>query len=140
MAATFALTVGAVGDASGRVLSGWLSDALGRVTTLRAAVLGSALEMPALLVWRMEVVPFYVLVAAVYWCYGTLLSVFASTTADFYGTRHLGFNYGVLFTGLGTAGVVGPLLGARTFDAFGDYRIAFAAASVLAVFAFAALC
>ena len=48
MAATFALTVSAVGDASGRVLSGWLSDALGRVTTLRAAVLGSALAMPAL--------------------------------------------------------------------------------------------
>lgn len=137
MAATFALTVGAVGNASGRVLSGWLSDALGRVTTLRAAMLGSALAMPALLVWRTELVPFYVLVAAVYWCYGTLMSVFASTTADCYGTRNLGFNYGVLFTSWGTAAVLGPLIGGRVFDATGEYSVAFYAASGMSIIAFA---
>src|SRR5437773_5327798 len=31
-AATFAITVGAVGNAGGRILSGWLSDTLGRLT------------------------------------------------------------------------------------------------------------
>jgi OFA family oxalate/formate antiporter-like MFS transporter len=102
-------------------------------------VVGSAIAMPALFAWRTELVPFYLLIAAVYWCYGTLLSVFASTTADFYGTRYLGLNYGVLFTGLGTAGVVGPLIGARTFDVFGDYRMAFYAASMLALAAFVSL-
>jgi OFA family oxalate/formate antiporter-like MFS transporter len=135
IAATCALTVGAVGDVSGRVLSGWLSDALGRVTMLRTAMLGTALAMPALLVWRTEVVPFYVLVAAVYWCYGTLMSVFASTTADFYGTRHLGCNYGVLFTSWGTAGVLGPLIGSRVFDATGAYAVAFYAASGMSIIA-----
>jgi OFA family oxalate/formate antiporter-like MFS transporter len=137
--ATFALTVGAIGNAGGRIFSGWLSDKLGRLATLRVMVVGSALAMPALFAWRTEVVPFYLLVAAVYWCYGTLLSVFASTCADFYGTRYLGLNYGVLFTGLGTAGVVGPFIGARAFDAFGDYRVAFYAASLLALIAFGAL-
>ena len=33
-AATFAITVGAAGNAGGRILSGWLSDTLGRLTTL----------------------------------------------------------------------------------------------------------
>jgi OFA family oxalate/formate antiporter-like MFS transporter len=139
MAATCALTVGAVGDGSGRVVSGWLSDTLGRVTTLRAAMLGAALAMPALLVWRTEVVPFYVLVAAVYGCYGTLMSVFASTTADFYGTRHLGCNYGVLCTSWGTAGVLGPLIGSRVFDATGEYAVAFYAASGMSIIACATL-
>ncbi|MBI4487391.1 MAG: OFA family MFS transporter [Acidobacteria bacterium] len=138
-AATFALTVGAVGNAGGRIMSGWLSDTFGRLATLRIMMLGSALFMPALFVWRTDLVLFYVLVAAVYWCYGTLLSVFASTTADLYGTRHLGLNYGVLFTAWGTAGVLGPLIGARVFDAFGDYRYAFYVASALAVLAFASL-
>ena len=138
-AATFAITCGAVGNAGGRILSGWLSDALGRLTTLRVMVMLSALSMPVLFAWREQVVLFYLLVAVVYWCYGTQLSVFASTTADFYGTRNLGMNYGLLFTAWGTAGIIGPMIAARVFDAFGDYRYAFYAAGVLAVIALASL-
>ncbi len=138
-AATFAITVGAVGNAGGRILSGWLSDALGRLTTLRVMVLGSAVAMPALFIWREQVLLLYVLVAVVYWCYGTQLSVFASTTADLYGTRNLGMNYGLLFTAWGAAGIIGPIIAARVFDALGDYRYAFYAASALALLAFASL-
>ena len=57
-----------------------------------------------------------------YWCYGTQLSVFASTTADFYGTRYLGMNYGALFTAWGVAGIVGPFIAARGTQATGSYR------------------
>jgi MFS transporter, OFA family, oxalate/formate antiporter len=102
-------------------------------------VMLSALAMPALFTWREEVVLFYLLVAAVYWCYGTQLSVFASTTADFYGTRNLGMNYGLLFTAWGTAGILGPMIAAQVFDTFGDYRYAFYAAGALALIAFASL-
>ena len=138
-AATFAITVGAVGNAGGRILSGWLSDTLGRLTTLRTMILISAVAMPALFIWRQEVILFYALVAIVYWCYGTQLSVFAAATADLYGTRHLGLNYGLLFTAWGTAGIVGPIVAARVYDAFGDYRYAFYIAAALALVAAAAL-
>ena len=74
-----------------------------------------------------------------YWCYGTQLSVFASTTADFYGTRNLGLNYGVLFTAWGAAGILGPAIAGRAFDRFGDYRVAFFSAGVLALVALASL-
>ena len=137
--ATLALPVTAAGNAGGRILSGWLSDALGRVNTLRLMVLLSAIAMPALFAWRADAVLFFVLVACVYWCYGTQLSVFASATADLYGTRNLGLNYGVLFTAWGVAGIFGPIIGGRVFDAFGDYRYAFYAASALSVIAFASL-
>lgn len=138
-AATLAITVGAVGNTSGRILSGWMSDRLGRVGTLQAMILGSAMAMPALYVWRENLLLFYLLVALVYWCYGTQLSVFASTTADFYGTKYLGMNYGTVFTAWGTAGIVGPILGAQVFDAFGDYQYAFYWAAGLACVAFASL-
>ena len=138
-AATFAITIGAFGNAGGRILSGWLSDTLGRLPTLRVMVMASAVAMPVLFVLREELVLFYLLVAAVYWCYGTQLSVFASTTADFFGTRNLGMNYGLLFTSWGIAGLVGPMLGAQVFDRFGDYRYAFYAAGGLALVAFASL-
>jgi OFA family oxalate/formate antiporter-like MFS transporter len=138
-AATLAITVGAVGNAGGRILSGWMSDALGRLATLRAMILISAVAMPALFVWREERTLLYLLVAIVYWCYGTQLSVFASATADFYGTRYLGTNYGVLFTAWGVAGIVGPIVAARAYDSFGDYRYAFFGAAALAVVAAIAL-
>jgi OFA family oxalate/formate antiporter-like MFS transporter len=138
-AATLAITVGAVGNAGGRILSGWLSDALGRLTTLRVMILGSAVAMPALFFFREQTSLLYLLVVAVYWCYGTQLSVFASTTADIYGTRNLGMNYGLLFTAWGAAGIIGPLIGARVYDAFGAYRYAFYAAGILALVAFGAL-
>lgn len=138
-AATFAITVGAIGNAGGRILSGWLSDALGRIATLRTMLIVSAVAMPALFVWREQAVPFYVLVAVVYWCYGTQLSVFASTTADFYGTKNLGLNYGVLFTAWGVAGILGPSVAGRAYDSTGDYRYAFYIAGALALAAFASL-
>ena len=138
-AATFAITVGAVGNAAGRILSGWLSDALGRLTTLRVMILGSAIAMPALFFFREQTSLLYLLIVAVYWCYGTQLSVFASTTADIYGTRNLGMNYGLLFTAWGAAGIIGPIIGARVYDAVGTYRYAFYAAGVLALVAFGAL-
>ncbi len=137
--ATLAITVGAVGNAGGRILSGWLSDRVGRLTTLRVMIVASAAAMPALFAWRHDAVLFYLCVAAVYWCYGTQLSLFASTTADFYGTRNVGMNYGVLFTAWGTAGVLGPFIGARAFNLTHDYGSAFTIAAVLAGVAFVAL-
>src|SRR5881628_229108 len=138
-AATFAITVGAAGNAGGRILSGWLSDTLGRLTTLRIMILGSAIAMPALFLFSEHTLLLYMLVVAVYWCYGTQLSVFASTTADVYGTRNLGTNYGLLFTAWGAAGIIGPMIGAWVYDAFVGYGYAFYAASLLAVVAFGSL-
>lgn len=137
--AAFALTAGAFGNAGGRILSGWLSDTVGRLTTLRIMVLTSAITMPLLFAFREDVTLFYLLVAAVYWCYGTQLSVFASTTADLYGTKNLGVNYGVLFTAWGAAGTLGPLVAGRVFDATKSYQYAFYAAGILALVAFASL-
>ena len=137
--ATISLIVSSCGNAGGRIVSGWLSDALGRLPTIKTMVLISAVAMPALFLWRANVVAFYALVAVVYWCYGTQLSVFASTTADYYGTRHLGLNYGMLFTAWGAAGILGPAIAARVFDRFGDYRYAFFAAAAFALVAFASL-
>ena len=137
--ATYALVVTSLGNAGGRIVSGWLSDRIGRLSTLKMMVLASAVAMPALFILRTEVLPFFVLVAAVYWCYGTQLSVFASTAADFYGTRNLGMNYGLLFTAWGVAGILGPAIAGRVFDTFGNYSYAFYAAGAFALLAFFSL-
>jgi OFA family oxalate/formate antiporter-like MFS transporter len=48
--------------------------------------------------------------------------------------RNLGVNYGLVFTGFGVAGVVGPILGGRIRDAFGSYLHAFTISAVMLLF------
>ena len=138
-AAGLGLTIGAIGNTGGRVLSGWMSDTFGRLNTLRLMVLLSAVALPVFYIFAGQVVLFYLLLIVIYYCYGTLLSVFASTCADFYGTRNMGVNYGLLFSAWGVAGIIGPVIAGRVFDATGDYRQAFFIAAGLAVVALAAL-
>ena len=133
--AAFALTVGALGNASGRLFSGWMSDHIGRLNTLRIMLLISAIAMPSLFLLRENIVLFYLLLAVVYYCYGTQLSVYASTSADFYGTKNVGFNYGLLFLAWGVAGIFGPVLGGKVFVATGEYRLAFFIAGTVSLVA-----
>src|SRR5581483_8072154 len=133
--ATMTLVVGAMGNASGRILSGWMSDALGRLNVLRLMIAVSALAMPILYSVGGNVSGLYVAVFIVYWCYETQLSVNAAATADFFGARNAGVNYGMLFTAWGVAGVIGPRIGGVLFDKYKNYQMAFYTAAVLAVVA-----
>lgn len=133
--ATTAIFVGAVGNASGRIFSGWLSDHLGRLNTLRLMIGISALAMPILYYLGGNVVTLYMMVFIVYYCYGTQLSVNASTAADFWGTKNVGANYGILFTAWGVAGIIGPRIGGRLFDIYKNYQAAFYTAGVICAIA-----
>lgn len=133
--ATMTLVVAAVGNAGGRILSGWLSDTLGRLNVLRLMIAISILAMPLLYHAGSNVTLLYGMVFVVYWCYGTQLSVNASTTADFWGTRNAGINYGLLFTAWGVAGIIGPRIAGQLFDRFKNYQAAFYTAAVLSAVA-----
>ncbi len=137
--AAFAITVGAVGSAAGRFLSGWMSDHFGRVFTLRSIIVLSMLATPSLYVFRETALLFYILLFIVYYCYGTQLSVYTALTGDFYGTKYLATNYGTLLLAWGFAGVMGPLIGARVFVVTGTYQYAFFGSAVLACAALALL-
>jgi OFA family oxalate/formate antiporter-like MFS transporter len=135
--ATMTLVVGAAGNASGRILSGWMSDKLGRIRVLRAMIGISAIAMPALYAAGGRIALLYLAVFVVYWCYGTQLSVNGAATADFWGTRNAGANYGMLFTAWGVAGIIGPRIGGVLFDKYHNYQAAFYTAAALAAVAFA---
>ena len=130
--AAFAITIGAIGSASGRFFSGWMSDHLGRLRTLRAVIVTSMLVTPALYIQRQEILAFYVLLFFVYYCYGTQISVYTALAGDFWGTKHLATNYGFLLLAWGFAGVMGPVLGSRVFVSTGTYQYAFFGSAGLA--------
>jgi OFA family oxalate/formate antiporter-like MFS transporter len=132
---TMTLVVGACGNASGRILSGWMSDRLGRINVLRAMIGICIVAMPALYAAGNNLVLLYAAVFVVYWCYGTQLSVNGAAAADFWGTKNAGINYGILFTAWGVAGIIGPRIGGVLFDRYQNYEAAFYTAAVLAAVA-----
>jgi len=130
--ATMGLVVGAIGNASGRILSGWMSDAIGRLNVLRVMIAVSMIAMPVLYSVGSNVTALYVVVFVVYWCYGTQLSVNAATASDFWGTKNAGINYGMLFTAWGVAGYFGAKIGGTMYDKYHNYQMAFYTAGILA--------
>jgi len=132
---TMTLVVGACGNASGRILSGWMSDRLGRINVLRTMIGISMIAMPALYAVGSKVGALYLAVFVVYWCYGTQLSVNGVAASDFWGTKNAGINYGLLFTAWGVAGIIGPRIGGVLYDRYHDYQAAFYTAAALAAVA-----
>ena len=59
--------------------------------------------------------------AVVLLCYGGGFGTMPSFNADYFGTRHMGANYGALLTAWGIAGLVGPLFAAHVKDATGSF-------------------
>jgi MFS transporter, OFA family, oxalate/formate antiporter len=133
--AAFGLVVGAAGNAMGRIFSGWMSDKLGRLNVLRLMIAISMVSMPILYAVGGNVVALFVILYVVYWCYGTQLSVNASTAADFWGTKNVGINYGLLFTAWGVAGLLGGRIGGMLYDKYHNYQAAFYTAGALAAVA-----
>ncbi|MGL6094669.1 MAG: MFS transporter, partial [Fimbriiglobus sp.] len=117
---------GGVVNASGRVGTGSYSDALGRVNayTINGVVaVGCLLAIPAVMAG--ENVPLlFVVVGLCLWQYGGTLSLMPALTADFYGAKNLGLNYGLVFLGWGIAFFV-PLAGGAIKDATGSLNGAF---------------
>jgi MFS family permease len=128
----------AVGSVLGRILSGTMSDKLGRLNVLRLMIAISAVGMPLMYLAGGNIGTLLVMGFVVYWCYGTMLSVNASTASDFWGTKNAGLNYGMLFTAWGIAGLIGGRMGGALFDHYKDYRIAFYVAGALSVVALVA--
>ena len=136
--ASVGLIVGATGNAMGRILSGWMSDHLGRINVLRLMIGISMVAMPILYSVGGNVAALFVMLFIVYWCYGTQLSVNGAAAADFWGTKNAGINYGMLFTAWGVAGLLGGRIGGKLFDKYHNYQMAFYTAAVLAAVALVA--
>jgi MFS family permease len=66
-------------------------------------------------------------------CYGALFSVFPAATADLFGLKNFGANFGLLFTAWGLSGIIGPLTAARVFDVTGAYNRAYLIAGCLVI-------
>lgn len=124
----------AVFNTSGRVIGGFVSDKIGHLNTMRIVFLLQAVNM-ALFSQYATYGTLAVGVSIAGLCYGALFSVFPAATAESYGIKNLGVNYGFVFTAWGFGGVIGPMLAARILDSTGSYNASYIVSAALLVIA-----
>jgi OFA family oxalate/formate antiporter-like MFS transporter len=100
-------------NALGRVGTGMYSDKIGRANAYSLNCLVSALFL-FMMPWISgsgNVFLLFVAIGIAYWQYGGGLALMPSFTADFFGPKNLGFNYGLVFIGWGLGFFMARLAG-----------------------------
>jgi OFA family oxalate/formate antiporter-like MFS transporter len=122
-------------NGAGRIFWGRVSDGLGRMRTL--FIMFTLCGVAMLLYNVIPAFPAYywIGVAIVGACFGGYLALFPAVTADFFGTKSIGGNYGFVFLAYGVGGLLGPQFAARVLEATGGYTMAFIVTGVLCLIA-----
>jgi MFS family permease len=110
--AAFLISFVAVVNTGGRIAGGALSDKIGRVNTLLIATVLQMINM-ALFVTYTNVITLAIGFALVGICFGVFLTMFPALTADQFGLKNYGANYGIMYLAYGAAGVVAPVIADR---------------------------
>jgi len=142
-AAVLVLTAFNLTNGAGRLISGFLSDLVGRNATMTLAFLAAG-AAEVLFPRTNSLVIWLVLSAAIGFAFGTLFAVSAPLAVDCFGLRHFGSIFGLIFTAYAfVAGPLGPWLSGLLLDrtsgnfalVFGYLGFCYFAAAVLVWFA-----
>jgi len=135
-----ALGTMAIFNGLGRPSYGWISDKIGRIY---ASILAQAVYLVALLLILPNASTFTTYttgICMIGFSFGGALAMMPAFTADFFGTKNIGNNYGWVFSAYGAAGILVVTIGAKVRAATGAWTSVFyilaAMSAVVAVLAF----
>jgi MFS transporter, OFA family, oxalate/formate antiporter len=123
--AAWLVSIISVGNAAGRFLWAWLSDAIGRRWVFLVMFLLQAALFFLLPVVGASFVMLAILSFIIVSCYGGGFGTMPAFNADYFGSRNVGMIYGLMITAWGFAGVLGPQLISVMYDATRSYEGAF---------------
>ena len=123
-------------NAIGRIGTGKYSDIIGRgkAFTINAGVAALCMFMLPWMIGAKSLFMTFTACMLAYWVYGGGLALLPSYTADYFGPKNLGMNYGLVFLGWGM-GAFMPKLAGRIADVTGSYDMAFYVAGCLLIVA-----
>lgn len=100
-------------NALGRVGTGRYSDRIGRLNAyaLNGLVSAACLVAAPAVLGAQNVALLFVVIGVMAWQYGGTLALLPALTADYYGPKNMGLNYGLVFVGWGVAFFVPQLAG-----------------------------
>lgn len=114
----------------GRPLAGYLADKIGILSVMITTFLLQAVVFILFNHIAVSSLSLYISVGLIGWAYAVIVALFPTLVAVCFGTRHLGVNYGLVFTAFGF-GAITPAIGAKIFDITGSFSIIFISVGVL---------
>lgn len=115
----------------GRPIAGLLGDRFGVMWVMIITYAIQAITLLSFHLFAVDLLTLYIAAALVGWGLAVTLAVFPALTASYFGTKHLGVNYGMVFTAL-AFGALMPTVSAAIYDATGSFAPAFISAGVMA--------
>lgn len=123
-------------NALGRPGSAMLCDKISVAKTMLILFILQGAMMVIFPHFALTILTIYIAVAIIGFNFGANFTLFPSATADSFGIKNLGGNYGLVFTAYGVGGTLGPIMGAYIYDATQSYTMAF---TIAALFVFIAV-
>lgn len=114
----------------GRISWGVISDRIGRKVSLFIVF---SIQLLTYIAFPFLTSPLSMILGIIFigFTFGGMLTLFPAITADFYGMKNFGLNYGIVFTAWGIGGVLGPLLGGMVRDITGTYILSYGVSAIL---------
>ncbi len=114
----------------GRIAWGAMSDKLGRKTSI--IIMMASQGIIVILFQWMAGTPalLYLGATLIGFNFGGNFALFPTITADTFGSKYIGQNYGWVFLAYGIGGIFGPIMGGRLGDA-GNFPLAFTVCGIL---------
>lgn len=130
------VSVLALFNSSGRLCAGMLSDRFGRMQSLAAALCIGLFGLIFLVFSSADSAAWFIAgLCCVGVCFGSIMGLFPSITADRFGAKNNSVNYGFMFIGFAIAGMIGPTIMSFFVVSSDNYRSALIAAIALTVLA-----
>ena len=122
-------------NGAGRIIWGSISDRIGRQPAFTMMFSFQFLCMLAFFFTTHNPYSFYLVAALIGFNFGGNFALFPAATADYFGTRNVGPNYGLMFTSYAAGGLIGPILAGLIKDGGYSYAYAFYPAAFLCLVA-----
>ncbi len=128
-------SLAALFNGAGRIIWGTIADFMTYKKAMLIMFSTQAILMFIYFTTNVNELFFLIMTCAIYFCFGGNFSLFPTATADLFGTKNLGPNYGIVFTAYGIAGFIGAV-GVNLFvTIFGSYLVLFIVMGAMSVVA-----
>ena len=107
----------ALANGIGRIVWGMVSDKIGRKMSIFLMCLLQGLALLTFWMVGKSIATFYIWSTIIGFNFGGNFALYPAATADYFGNKNVGVNYGWMFTAYGVGGIVGPVLAGMFKDA-----------------------